>query len=501
MATEAMSPPAEVDRSAPPVHLHIGDRVLDRGTGGTYQRHDPMTGEVHAEIPLAGASDVDDAVRTAHEAYLSWRRVPAAEKRRLLLRLADLFDENQLEFARTVTLDCAMPYMPVVPMVADWIRYYAGWADKLTSEVVASPMAGGEFSYTLAQPYGVIGVILTWNGPIGSIGMKVPAALAAGNTVVIKPPEVGPFGAETFARIVKEAGFPPGVVNVLPGAAEAGQALVDHPLVQKVTFTGGTATGKRILESCSASIKPVVLELGGKSANLVFEDADLDITCPHAAMMSVGFLSGQGCTFPTRLLVQRPIYDEVLERVTAIAQSFPIGDPWTPGHLVGPVISAAAVERILEMIEQAKRDGARLVTGGNRVGGELAGGYYIEPTIFADVDPSSHLAQNEVFGPVLAITPFDTEEEAIAIANGTPYGLAAYISTRDLARAHRVADELVAGEILVNGSQNLLVNRPFGGFGLSGMGKEGGRRGIEEFLRLKGVGMAVGTGGPFSFMG
>jgi aldehyde dehydrogenase (NAD+) len=237
-------------------------------------------------------------------------------------------------------------------------------------------------------------------------------------------------------------------------------------------------------------MKPATLELGGKSANIVFDDADLDQACGLGAMMSVGVLSGQGCAFPTRMLVQRPVYEEMITRVAMVAKGITVGDPWDPAVLSGPVVNEAALERILGMIERAKHDGARLVTGGSRIGGDLAGGYFLEPTVFADVGPDSELAQNEVFGPVLAITPFDSDEDAVRIANNTRYGLSGYVQTTNLSRGLHVAEELQTGEVLINGAANLRVQRPFGGIGISGMGKEGGKLGVEEFLRVKAVGIA-----------
>ncbi|SHN17433.1 aldehyde dehydrogenase family protein [Cryptosporangium aurantiacum] len=482
-----------IDRTPPAVTLRIGGEKLTSGSGGTHGHVNPATGQVDADIPLAGASEVDQAVQTAHAAFDGWRKTPPAERRRLLMRLADLLDENAAEFARRGTLDNGTPISVsggFVPLSAEWTRYYAGWADKTSGDLTASFGNGGELGYTLPQPYGVIGIIITWNGPLISLAMKVPAALAAGNTVVVKPSELTPFSGELFADLVEQAGFPAGVVNLLPGAPEAGAALVEHPLVQKVTFTGGPATARKILHACAEQMKPVVLELGGKSANLVFEDADLTAACQHATFMSLGTLSGQGCALPTRMLVARAVYDQVVATVAEVAKNIPIGDPFDPTIISGPVVNEAALERILGMIERAKLDGARLVTGGARLEGPLADGYYLEPTVFADVDPQSELAQTEVFGPVLAITPFDTEEEAVAIANATPYGLSAYVQTNDLKRAHRLAEELEAGEVLVNGAANLAVHRPFGGVGISGVGKEGGRAGIEEFLRTKAVGIA-----------
>jgi aldehyde dehydrogenase (NAD+) len=452
----------------------------------------PCTAKVDAAIPLAGPSEVDQAAAVADEAFQSWRKTRPAERRRLLLRLGELIDANGAELGRLGTLDNAMPNATggMAGFSAEWTRYYAGWCDKLSTDVVGSLAETGAFSYTIGQPYGVIGVIITWNAPLLSPAMKLPAALAAGNTVVVKPSELTPFTGELFMDLVVEAGFPSGVVNMLPGTAAAGEALVTHHLVKKVSFTGGPATATRILQACGESMKPVVLELGGKSANIIFEDADLDSALPLGTIMSCGLMAGQSCNFGTRMLVQASIYEEVVGRVAGLAESFVVGDPFEPGVLAGPVINEAALRRILGMIDRAKADGARLVTGGTRLGGDLADGYYLAPTVFADVDPDSELAQTEVFGPVLAITPFDTEQDAIAIANNGRYGLSGYVQTADLGRALRVAEELVTGEVMINGANNLMVNRPFGGIGLSGLGKEGGRYGIEEFLRIKGVGIA-----------
>jgi aldehyde dehydrogenase (NAD+) len=482
-----------IDRTPPSVHLHVGHERLAHGSGGVHGHVDPATGKVDVEIPLAGPAEVDQAVAAAQEAFATWRRTAPGQRRDLLLRLADLMEEQAPELGRLGTLDNGIPFTTtsVIPgLAAEWVRYYAGWADKISSDVTASLRDDGELGLTLAEPYGVIGTIITWNAPLMSLVMKLPAALAAGNTVVVKPSELTPFVPDLFAQLVAEAGFPPGVVNVLPGDAAAGAALVAHPDVQKVSFTGGPATAQKILEACAATMKPTVMELGGKSANLVFADADLDAACGHGAFFSVGAVSGQGCAFPTRMLVERSVYEEVVERVAAVAETITVGDPWDPSNVAGPVIDHRAVERILGMVERAQADGARLVTGGHRIGGDLADGFFIEPTVLADVDPASELAQDEVFGPVLAITPFADEEEALRIANGTRYGLSSYVQTTDLKRALRLAEELHAGEVLVNGARNLAVHRPFGGLGVSGFGKEGGRAGLDEFLRTKAVGIA-----------
>lgn len=484
---------ASPDRTRPAVHLRIGGDRLAVASGGVHEHVDPSTGQVDARIPLAGPAEVHLAVVAAHEAFEGWRRTHPTEKRRLLLRLADLIEDNSQELSRRGTMDNGLPSGVMGGLVAtsaEWTRYYAGWADKLGGEISTTLSGGvGELNYTVLQPYGVIGAITAWNGPLMSLTMKIPAALAAGNTVVVKPSELTPFSAELFMDLVEQAGFPPGVVNVLPGAPSAGEALVRHPLVKKVSFTGGPATAQKILLSCAEQIKPTCLELGGKSANIIFDDADLDAAANHGTVMSVGLLTGQGCALPTRMLVQRGVYDEVVERVAAIAKSIKVGDPFEAGTVAGPVINAAALERILGMIDRAKLDGSRLVTGGSRYDGALAAGYFLEPTVFADVDPDSELAQQEVFGPVLAITPFDTDDDAIRIANGTAYGLSGYVQTSNLRRGLRVSEELAAGEILVNGASNLRVQRPFGGVGLSGFGKEGGRAGIEEFVWAKAIGI------------
>lgn len=487
-----MSTPT-LDATRPEVSLRIGGEKRTTASGGTFRHINPCNGLPDAEIPMAGAAEIDEAVHAARSAFLKWRQTSPSDRRRMLIRLADLIEQHAEDFIRLGTFDNGTASGLVAGLVAlsaEWTRYYAGWADKITSEVSGSYRVHGEFSYTLSQPYGVIGVIITWNGPLISLAMKVPAALAAGNTVVIKPSELTPFSADLFADLAAEAGIPDGVINVVPGSAEAGAALVAHPLVKKVSFTGGPDTARKILQTCAEEIKPTVMELGGKSGNIVFDDANLDAACGTGTLMSVGVMSGQGCAFPTRMIVARSVYDDVIARVEAIAAMIKVGDPFEPDTVAGPVVNAAALERITGMIERASKDGARLITGGGRLGGDLADGYYLQPTVFADVDPYSELAQKEVFGPVLCIIPFDTEEEAIDIANSTPYGLSGYVFTNDLKRAHRVAEALETGEVLINGAMNLAVHRPFGGIGISGMGKEGGRAGLHEFLRTKSVSIA-----------
>jgi aldehyde dehydrogenase (NAD+) len=475
----------------PVVHLRInGEKVLPE-TGETWDHVSPVTGQVDAKVPLADAAAVDEAVQSAHAAFDGWRRTPPARRRELLLKLADLLEQNSDALTRLGTADNGRPVRSgagFTALAAEWTRYYAGWADKISGEVTGSPQQDGELGYTLPQPYGVVGLVITWNAPLMSIAMKAPAALAAGNTVVIKPSELTPFTGELFMDLVEEAGFPPGVVNMLPGTADAGHRLVTHPLVKKVSFTGGLPTATKILMACAETAKPVVLELGGKSANIVLEDADVDAACAFNMGVAFGGLAGQGCGLPTRMLVHESVHDKVVAKVRTLVDAIKAGDPTDPATGYGPVISQGAADRIMGMINRAIADGATLVAGGKRMDRP---GYYIEPTVLTNVDPSSEIAQTEVFGPVVAITTFSTDEEATAIANSTRYGLSSYIQTKDLTRAHRIAAELEAGEVLINGAPNLAVHRPFGGIGISGVGKEGGRAGFEEFLRVKSVAIAV----------
>jgi len=472
------------------IGLWIGGERRTQGSGGTHDHIDPATGLVGDTIPLAGAAEVDEAVVIADRAFASWRNTPPAQRQALLFTLADLVESNAARFGELSTRDFGSPILIATTMVGkvvEWIRYYAGWPGKIDGQVTGSYGPDGVFSYTLPQPLGVIGAIITWNGPLMSLAMKVPAALAAGNTVVVKPSELTPYTPELFAELVSQAGFPPGVVQVLPGTAEAGGALASHPLVRKVTFTGGPDTARKILHACAENMTPAVLELGGKSANIILDDADLDSACTHGVMMGIGLLSGQGCAFPTRMLAHRTIYDEVIKRAKALAESIVVGDPMASETMSGPVVSRQSFDRILAVIEQAKRDGARLIIGGGPLNRPGLDGYYLQPTVFADVDPDSDLAQEEVFGPVLAISVFDTDEEALAIANNSRYGLSGYVHTKDLRRAHVFAENIRTGEVRINGALNLAANQPYGGLGISGFGKEGGRDGIYEFLNMKSV--------------
>jgi acyl-CoA reductase-like NAD-dependent aldehyde dehydrogenase len=321
-----------------------------------------------------------------------------------------------------------------------------------------------------------------------SAAMKVAPALAAGNTVVLKPAELAALGPLRFAELCLEAGIPPGVLNVVPGGADAGAALTSDRRIGKISFTGGGATARRIMEAAAQTLTPVVLELGGKSADIVFPDADLDVAAMTAVQASLANLAGQGCVLPTRLLVHDDVYAAVEQKVATMADAIKVGRPFDEGVQMGPIIDGANCERILSTIERARAEGAgELLSGGHRVGGDLADGYFVEPTVFGSVDNSSELAQREVFGPVLALVRFGDEDEAVALANATDYGLGGLVYTRDIDRAHRVAKRLQAGYVGINTFPPMPPNAPFGGVKQSGFGREGGREGLMEFLQIKNV--------------
>ncbi len=484
--------------TTPAVHLHLGHEQRTTGSGGTRAHIHPVSGEEIAVIPLAGSAEVEDAVARAVAAQEGWRNLAPEARRDMLFRLADLIEGKTGEFARMAALDGGTPLFQgergVATAVA-WTRYYAGWCDKLTGDLMSTFQTRGEFSYNVPEPIGIVGIINTWNGPLIGLGMKVSAALAAGNCVICKPAEITPFAPELFAQCARQAGVPDGVLSILPGTGEAGDAIVRHPKVRKISFTGGPITARKILAAAAEQIKPTVMELGGKSASLMFPDCDIQKACERAMFWTIGILSGQGCALPTRLLVHADIYDEVLEKLTALAARFKVGDPMEAGVMVGPVINAAAVTRIEGMFDRVRETGSgRFLIGGNRCGGALAQGNFIEPTIIADVDPDSEIAQVEVFGPALVVIKFSDEDEAVAIANNSEYGLAAYIQSNDLALVHRVSERLNAGGVYVNGAMQINPHTPFGGVGISGFGKEGGKAGIEEFLHYKTVSIGTGAG-------
>lgn len=476
---------ATVRRLADQGHL-IGDGWCPSDAAGTYQHRYAATGAVQADIGLAGAYDIDQAVAAARAAAPAWGVLAPGRRASLLYGLAELIEAHRGEAAELAALDNGTPISVMDPgrYTASWVQYYAGWADKLAGDVHGD----GRREVTVRlEPYGVIAVMPPWNGSMMGMGQKCGPALAAGNTVVVKPPEIAPFGMLRFAELALEAGIPAGVINVVVGGADTGAALVSHAGVDKISFTGGIETGRALMSSAARNLTPLTLELGGKSPNLVFPDADLEAAASMAALAGTALLSGQGCALPTRLYVHQEVYDEVVDRLLARLATLPIGDPLDPATFVGPVVTQRAMERILGVIEQARSDGATLLAGGTRLGGELADGWFVAPTVFGDVDQDSALARQEVFGPVQAVLRFSTEEEAIAKANDSQFGLAAYIHTRDPSRIERLTAQLEAGTVVVNGMGGLSAATPFGGYKQSGFGREGGRAGIEEMVQIKAV--------------
>jgi len=457
-----------------------------------------VTQKIQSEIPLAGAAEVEEAVARAEAVRDSWRRTSPETRRAILNRLADLMEARKTDLARMAALDGGTPLIfgeRGVDTAVAWTRYYAGWCDKLTGDLMSTFDTRGEFSYSVPEPIGIVGIIITWNGPLISLGMKVTAALAAGNCVICKPAEITPFAPELFAQLCKEAGVPDGVLSIFPGTAEAGEAIVRHKKIRKISFTGGPITARRILQACAEEIKPSVMELGGKSASLVFPDCDLQKAAERAVFWTIGCLAGQGCALPTRQIVHEDVYDAFVEKLKAIASQFKVGDPMEPGVMVGPVINKAAVDRILGMFERARADGAAtFAMGGGRCGGALAQGNFIEPTIITDANPDHEISQVEIFGPAVVVIKFRDEDEAVAIANNSEYGLAAYIQSDNIQRVHRLAERLNAGGVYVNGGFQINPHTPFGGVGISGFGKEGGKAGIDEFLHYKTVTVGVGAG-------
>jgi aldehyde dehydrogenase (NAD+) len=474
----------------------VGDQLLTEGSGVKHSHIYPANGSITVELQLAGPDEVDNAVVAARAAFPSWRNLSGDARRNLMLKLADLIEAEAAYLSSLEVIGNGAPsmmsaYTPVV--VAQRFRYYAGWADKIQGDTLDA-WNGPAHNYVSYEPYGVIGAIVPWNGPLFAAAMVVAPLLAAGNCAVLKAPELSPFSVMRLGELFLEAGFPPGVVNTVAGGSELGEAIVTHPGIDKIQFVGSGATAKKVLKGAADTLKPCGLELGGKSAVIVFADADIADAAKRglSGAMSV---SGQGCVNGTRILVERPIYEAYLGAMQAIVPHIKVGDPQSPETVMGPVITPQSLDRILGMIHRATEQGARLITGGARLAGDCNEGFFLPITILADVDPSSEIAQHEVFGPVLTVTPFDTEDEAIALSNDSDYGLGAYIHTQNLRRAHQVASQMQAGMVQVNASgEGMQPFAPFGGFKQSGYGRLGGKQGLFEFLQTRNVWMNLKKG-------
>ncbi len=473
--------------------LLIGGEWRESIAGKRFITVNPATAEHICEIAEADAADVDLAVRAARHAFEKgpWRRMPAAERGKLLNRLAALMEKHQEELGILEALDNGKPYFVAkavdVPLSIACFRYFAGWADKIQGKTI--PIAGDYFCYTRREPVGVVGQIIPWNFPLLMLAWKLAPALAAGNTIVMKPAEQTPLTALRIAELITEAGFPDGVVNLVPGyGPTAGAAIARHMDIDKVAFTGSTEVGRGIMEAAARSnLKRVTLELGGKNPNIVFADADLDAAV-EGAHFALFFNQGQSCCAGSRTFVQEEIYDEFVERSAARAKKRRVGDPFSPRTEQGPLIDEKQLDKVLSYIESGKRDGARLVAGGNRR--EEPGffpGYFLAPTVFADVSDEMTIAREEIFGPVMSIMKFKTPEEAAERANRTIYGLTAAVWTRDIGKAYALANNVRAGTVWVNCYNVLDAAAPFGGFGQSGLGRELGEYGLEQYTEIKTV--------------
>lgn len=469
----------------------IGGKWKDALSGQSLAVEDPATEATITQVPRGQAEDVDEAVGVARAAFESpaWRKIRPIDRGRILENIARKVEEHAEELAYLESLDTgkALSFARIIdlPSTIDVFRYMGGWCSKLGGITPPVSFDGKQYhAYTRREPIGVVGAITPWNYPLALGSWKIASALAAGCTMVMKPTELTPLSTLRLAELCLEAGLPEGVLNIVNGLGhEAGEALARHPGVDKITFTGSTAVGKKIAEYSLGNMKRVTLELGGKSPSLVFADADLDQVGLGAAL-AVFFNSGQICFAASRLLVQESVYDQVVAAVAAVASQFKVGNGQEPDTMLGPLVSRRQQERVQGYVQSGIEQGARLVYGGNKIGDR---GHFFQPTVFADVAPSMKIAREEIFGPVVSIIKFKDEEEAIRLANDTSYGLAANIWTRDIKRAHRVAHRLQAGSVWINCHGVIDPAAPFGGFKQSGWGREVSEEGLAAYTETKTV--------------
>ncbi|MBB5791832.1 aldehyde dehydrogenase family protein [Jiangella mangrovi] len=489
---------SELPAQAVHQQLYVAGGFEPAADGRTFPTVNPATGEPIADIALAGPEDVDRAVAAARGAFDRWAGLDPRERGRLLRRIAETMIDNLELLAQVECLDLGKPITDCRAGVRDsaaWFEYFADVTPHLRSSTI--PHADAQLAYVLRRPRGVVAVIPAWNFPLPLYGIKIAAALGTGNAVVLKPAEQTPLSALLLATLCAEAGLPPGVLNVLTGpGAETGRLLVRHPGVDMITFTGSTEVGREIAAAAGERLTKVTLELGGKSPNIVFADADLE-SAAATGLFSFTVNQGQLCSAGTRLLVERPVHDELLALLTAKAEALRVGDPRDEASHLGAIVSDRQLSRVEGYVESGRQSGATVVTGGRRaeVPG-LPGGYFYTPTIFTDVDPAARIANEEIFGPVLAVLPFDDEEEAVRLANAVDYGLAAGVWTRDLDRVHRVSSAVEAGIVWVNTMHQLSPAVPYTGWKQSGLGVEGGTEQALEFTRPKSVWVGSSAAAP-----
>ena len=469
--------------------LLINNRWIASQSGKTFATVNPSTGEEICQVAEADTADVEKAVAAARTAFEHgpWRKMPASERGRLINRLADLIEQHADELAGLESLDNGKPVSVAkavdVAASVGCYRYFAGWADKIQGKTI--PIDGNYFCYTRHEPVGVVGQIIPWNFPMLMQAWKLAPALATGNTVVMKPAEQTPLSALRIGELIVEAGFPEGVVNILPGfGPTAGAAIANHMDVDKVAFTGSTEVGHLIMEAAAKSnLKRVTLELGGKSPNIVFADTDLD-EAVEGAHFGLFFNHGQCCCAGSRVFVEEKIYDQFVEKSGARARKRKVGDPFDPMTEQGPQVDQSQFDKVMGYIESGRSEGATLVCGGERVGNR---GYFIQPTVFADVQDDMKIATEEIFGPVMSVIPFKNVDEVVTRANRTTYGLAAAVWTRDIKKAHAIANSVRAGTVWVNCYNVLDPRSPFGGFKQSGIGRELGEYGLQQYTEVKSV--------------
>jgi aldehyde dehydrogenase (NAD+) len=484
---------------------HIAGRWVDAASGECFETDNPYTGKPWALIPRCTAEDVDRAVRAAHQAFTSgeWPALTPSRRGALLRKLGDLVAERSQFLAEIEVRDngkLIAEMSPVTAYMAQWYHYYGGLADKIEGAVIPTDKPD-TFNYTRYEPLGVVAAIVPWNSPLFLTTWKLAPALAAGNTIVIKPSEFTSASLLEFMKLVEQAGLPPGVVNVVTGfGPEVGMPLVEHPLVAKVAFTGSDSTGQRVYEAAARGLKRVSLELGGKSPNIVFDDAQIE-NAVKGVVSGIFAATGQTCVAGSRLLVQESIHDQFVEKLLALARTAKMGNPMNLDTQVGPITNKPQLDKVLKYIEIAKAEGATPMLGGKRASAPECGeGWFVEPTIFGGVTNRMRIAQEEVFGPVLAVIPFKDDDEAIALGNDVAYGLAAGVWTQNMRRALRMAERLQAGTIWVNTYRAVSYLSPFGGYKRSGIGRESGHEMIKEYLQVKSVWISTAAEVPNPFV-